>query len=391
MKNFLNKISNFEFGKIKIKTPDKKEYNFYGNKKGPKAEIIIKSKKSISKILDKGSLGFAESYLEGYIQTNDLKTLMLFFAKNEKYLNGVLKKNIFTKFKNFIRKKLTENSIKQNKKNISYHYDLGNDFFKHWLDKNLTYSSGIYEKKIKSLEEAQINKLEKICSMLKLKKHHHLLEIGCGWGSFAIYAAKKYKCKITCITLSEKQFLYVKEKIKKFNLNKKIDIQIIDYRNLKGKFDRIASIEMFEAVGEKYWNLYFKKIKELLNPNGIAAFQIITIDKKRFVNYKKNLDFIQKYIFPGGMLPSKEILQKIINRNNLLELSVNNFGKDYSKTLKEWLIRFKNSWGYIKPLGFDDKFKRMWEYYLNYCEIGFDIGTLDLVQISVKNKKNVTF
>ena len=148
---------------------------------------------------------------------------------------------------------------------------------------------------------------------------------------------------------------------------------------------------MFEAVGEKYWNLYFKKIKELLNPNGIAAFQIITINKNRFIDYKKNLDFIQKYIFPGGMLPSKEILKKIINENDLLEFSINNFGKDYSKTLKEWLIRFKKSWKHIKPLGFDNRFKRMWEYYLNYCETGFDVGTLDLIQIGVKNKKKITF
>ncbi len=391
MDNFLNKIADFEFGKIKIVTPDGKKYNFQGKRDGPETEIIIKSQKSINKILDKGSLGFAESYLDGNIETKDLKSLMLFFAKNEKYLNGVLKKNIFLRFSNYFRKKLTENTIKQNKKNISYHYDLGNDFFKYWLDKNLTYSSGIFVEKNKSLEKAQINKLEKMCNLLKLKKEHHLLEIGCGWGSFAIYAAKKYKCRVTCITLSEKQFLYVKRKIKNLNLNKKINIQIMDYRNLKGKFDRIASIEMFEAVGEKYWNLYFKKIKELLNPNGIAAFQIITINKNRFIDYKKNLDFIQKYIFPGGMLPSKEILKKIINENDLLEFSINNFGKDYSKTLKEWLIRFKKSWKHIKPLGFDNRFKRMWEYYLNYCETGFDVGTLDLIQIGVKNKKKITF
>ena len=368
--------------------PEKKKYFFQGETKHPKASVEIKSYKSVNKILSKGSLGFAESYLDGHIKTHNLKSLMMFFVKNEKYLDFIFKKNFFLRFKNFIKKKLTENTINQNKKNISYHYDLGNDFFKHWLDKNLTYSSAIYNGKKSDLETAQINKLENICKLLKLKPYHHILEIGCGWGSFAIYAAKKYKCKITCITLSERQCYYVKKKINDLNLNNKINVQLIDYRNLRGKFDRIASIEMFEAVGEKYWDLYFKRIKELLKPNGFAAFQIITINNKRFSNYKKNnLDFIQKYIFPGGMLPSKEILQKIILRNGLLQTSINGYGKDYSKTLREWFVRFKNSWKSIKPLGFDDRFKRMWEYYLNYCETGFELGTLDLVQISLKNKK----
>ena len=238
------------------------------------------------------------------------------------------------------------------------------------------------------MEKAQINKFEKICKLLKLKSNHHILEIGCGWGSFAIYVAKKYKCKVTCITLSKRQFLYVKNKVQNLNLKKKINVKLIDYRNLEGKFDRIASIEMFEAVGEKYWELYFKKIKQLLKPNGFAAFQIITIQNKRFLNYKKNnLDFIQKYIFPGGMLPSKEILQKIILRNGLSQTSMKDFGKDYSKTLREWFLRFRNSWKSIKHLGFDERFKRMWEYYLNYCETGFEQGTLDVVQIGIKNKE----
>ena len=388
MKILLNKISRIKYGEIEIITPEKKKYKFSGETKEPKAYLEIKSYKSIKKILNNGSLGFAESYLEGYINTNNLKSLMIFFLKNEKYLNFIFKKNIFVRFINSIKKKWNENTILQNKKNISYHYDLGNDFFKHWLDKNLTYSSGIYKKKQSNLEEAQINKIEKICKLLKLKPNHNVLEIGCGWGSFAIYAAKKYKCKITCITLSEKQYQYVKKKVNSLNLNERIKVELIDYRNLKGKFDRIVSIEMFEAVGEKYWDIYFKKVKELLKTNGLAAFQIITINNKRFYNYKKNnLDFIQKYIFPGGMLPSKEILQDIILRNGLLQTSINGFANDYSKTLREWYKRFKKSWTFIEPLGFDEKFKRMWEYYLNYCETGFEFGTLDLVQISIKNKK----
>ena len=388
MKKILEAISNIKYGEIEITTPEKKIYKFCGKTKHPKAKLEIKSHKSINKILSKGSLGFAESYLEGYVKTEDLKSLMIFFIKNEKHIKIIFKKNFFARFLSYIRKKLNENTIKQNKKNISYHYDLGNNFFKYWLDKDLTYSSGIYNRKKNNLEAAQTNKLEKICKLLKLKKNHHILEIGCGWGSFAIYAAKKYKCKITCITLSNNQYLFVKRKIKKLDLNKYINVKLIDYRNLKGKFDGIASIEMFEAVGEKYWDLYFKRINDLLKPNGFAAFQIITINNKRFLNYKKNnIDFIQKYIFPGGMLPSKEILQKIILRNDLLQISMKDFGKDYSKTLREWFIRFRNSWKSIKPLGFDDRFKRMWEYYLNYCETGFELGTLNLVQIGVKKKK----
>ena len=388
MNEFLKQISKIKYGKIEIITPEKKKYKFFGNTKEPKAKIEIKSYESINKILSNGSLGFAESYLDGHIHTEDLKTLMTFFVKNEKYLNFIFKKNLFIRILGYIRKKLTENTIYQNKRNISYHYDLGNDFFKHWLDKNLTYSSAIFKKNKSNLEAAQINKLDKICKLLRLKPSHHLLEIGCGWGSFAIYAAQKYKCKITCITLSEKQYLFVKKKINNLNLNKQIHVQLIDYRNLKGKFDRVASIEMFEAVGEKYWDLYFKKIKNFLKPNGLAAFQIITIDNKRFSNYKKNnLDFIQKYIFPGGMLPSREIIQNIIIRNGLSQTYIKNFGKDYSRTLREWVLRFKKSWSFIKPLGFDNRFRRMWEYYLNYCQTGFELGTLNVVQISVQNKK----
>ena len=388
MKKILNQISKIKYGQIEIITPENKKYKFSGITKKPKAILKINSYESINKIINNGSLGFAESYLEGHIKTKNLSSLLTFFIKNENYINFFYKKSFLEKIMGFFRKKLTENTLKQNKRNISYHYDLGNDFFKKWLDKDLTYSSAIYGNGKKNLENAQINKHEKICKLLKLKPKHHLLEIGCGWGSFAIYAAKKYKCKITCITLSKKQFLYVKKRVSELKLNNKIKIKLIDYRSLNGKFDRIASIEMFEAVGEKYWDTYFKKVKELLKPNGLAALQIITINNKRFLKYKEiNIDFIQRYIFPGGMLPSKEILQKIILKNGFLQTSINDFGKDYSRTLKEWFIRFRNSWKSIKSLGFDEKFKRMWEYYLNYCQTGFEQGTLNVVQIGIQNKK----
>ena len=385
MRTFLNKLSKIEYGKIKILTPDNKTYKFSGLKDGPNADLKLNSYKSIKKILSNGSLGFAESYLDKDLETTNLKKLLSFSIKNERQLDFIFKKSFFSFITNKIFKKLKENSLNQNKKNISYHYDLGNNFFEKWLDNNLTYSSGIYGSS-SNLEAAQINKFKKICSLLKINSKHHLLEIGCGWGSFATFVAKKYKCKVTCITLSKKQFAYVKEKIKKLGLEKRIIVKLIDYRIIDGKFDRIASIEMFEAVGEKYWNLYFKKINQLLKPNGIAALQIITVNNNRYYSYKKNLDFIQKYIFPGGMLPSKNIVKEIILKNMLLA-SNKSYAKDYVKTLQECLKRFKKSWPKIKVLGFNNKFRRKWEYYLNYCETGFEFGTLDLVQFEIKKRK----
>ena len=243
----------------------------------------------------------------------------------------------------------------------------------------------LVKKKI-SLKEAQENKYKQISKIVDLAKDDNVLEIGCGWGGFAEYAAKNYKSIITAITISKEQFEFTKQRINNAKLSKLVNTRLIDYRKVKGSFDRIISIEMIEAVGEQYWPIYFKQIKNLLKPKGTAAIQVITIDDKFFDNYRKFPDFIQKYIFPGGFLPSLNYIEKLTKQNELKLETVNSYSNDYAKTLFTWKNNFLRTWDNISPLGFDVYFKRMWEFYLCYCEAGFKSKNIDLIQFSIQNK-----
>ena len=271
-------------------------------------------------------------------------------------------------------------------KYISKHYDLGNDFFSAWLDKSLTYSSGIYVKKEDDLETAQKNKYKKLIDLLNLKEGNKVLEIGCGWGGFSEYLAKKHDVIVDCITISKRQFEYTKKKIFESGLNNKVNVKFLDYRDLTNKYDNVASIEMIEAVGEKYLNQYFKTIRSSLKPGGTAAIQGITIRDDLFDRYRANEDFIQKYIFPGGFLPSINFMKKLIYKNQLHFEKINFYSEDYAKTLSTWRNNFLNSWERISPLGFDNSFKKMWEFYLCYCEAGFKSKNIDLIQFSMSNR-----
>ena len=358
----------------------------FGNPEDPlKANIRIKKPNFTFNLIKGGSIGFAESYMRDEFETKNLSNLIEITARNIKVIykfSGLLDLPVI----NFLKNIFIKNTKSRSKENIAKHYDLGNEFFSLWLDKTLTYSSAIFEKKNQDLSEAQNNKYQKLINLIKPKNGDKVLEIGCGWGGFAEYLGKKYDIKLDCITISKKQYEYAKKRIHKCGLNEKVNIQIKDYRDLKDKYNSIASIEMIEAVGQNYLQSYFKTIKENLANSGTAAIQAITIDDSLFDRYKNKQDFIQKYIFPGGFLPSKNILNKHVSENGLTIKSYDSYADHYSSTLSLWRNEFNKKWDLIKSQGFDLTFKRMWEFYLSYCEAGFKSKNIDLIQFSLQNK-----
>ena len=350
-----------------------------------KASIRIKKPNFTFNLIRGGSIGFAESYMRDEFETNNLSNLIEITARNIKIIykfSGLLDFPLV----NFMKNIFVKNTKSRSKENIAKHYDLGNEFFSLWLDKTLTYSSAIFEKKNQDLSEAQNNKYQKLINLIKPKNGDKVLEIGCGWGGFAEYLGKKYDIKLDCITISKKQYEYAKERIQKCGLNEKVNIEIKDYRDLKDRYNSIASIEMIEAVGQNYLQSYFKTIKENLANSGTAAIQAITIDDNLFDRYKNKQDFIQKYIFPGGFLPSKNSLNKHVSDNGLTIKSYDSYADHYSSTLALWKNEFNKKWDLIKNQGFDLTFKRMWEFYLSYCEAGFKSKNIDLIQFSLQNK-----
>ncbi len=350
-----------------------------------KANIRIKKPNFTFNLIKGGSIGFAESYMKEEFETDNLSNLIEITARNIKVIykfSGLLDLSVI----NFLKNIFINNTKSRSKENITKHYDLGNEFFSLWLDKTLTYSSAIFEEKNQDLSDAQNNKYQKLINLIKPKNGDKVLEIGCGWGGFAEYLGKKYDVKLDCITISKKQYEYAKERIHKCGLNEKVNIQIKDYRDLKDKYNSIASIEMIEAVGQNYLESYFKKIKENLSDTGTAAIQAITIDDSLFDRYKNKQDFIQKYIFPGGFLPSKNALNKHVSENGLTIKSYDSYANHYSYTLALWRNEFNKKWDLIKTQGFDSTFKKMWEFYLSYCEAGFKSKNIDLIQFSLQNK-----
>ena len=323
--------------------------------------------------------------MKDQLETNNLSNLIEITAKNINIIykfSGILDFPLINYFKN----KIIKNTKNRSKENIAKHYDLGNDFFSLWLDETLTYSSAIFDNNEQTLSEAQNNKYQKLINLLKIKDNSRVLEIGCGWGGFAEYMGKNYNVKLDCVTISQKQYEFAKERIYKAGLNEKVNIEIKDYRDLKGKYDSIASIEMIEAVGQNYLESYFNTIKSNLTTDGRVGIQAITIDDSLFDRYKNKQDFIQKYIFPGGFLPSKKSLYNYADINGLRLNEYNSYAKDYSDTLIIWREEFNKKWDLIKNQGFDLTFKKMWEFYLSYCEAGFKSKNIDLIQFSLCNK-----
>ena len=374
-----------KYGSIELVNYDNKKYIFGSSNENLKVKIKINKPGLTYQIIKSGSIGMAESYIRGDFETDSLTNLIELTAKNIKLIykfSGLLDFPIVNNIKSIFIK----NNKSKSKENIAKHYDLGNEFFSLWLDPSLTYSSAIFENQDSNLESAQINKYNKLLSLINPKPGDKILEIGCGWGGFAEFVGKNYDVKMDCITISQKQFDYASKKIFENGLNEKVKIKLKDYRDVKDKYNYIASIEMIEAVGKNYLSSYFNTIKSNLSKNGKAAIQAITISDDLFDRYKTKQDFIQKYIFPGGFLPSKKSLYSLSSTKGLAIDKYDSYGLHYSNTLKLWRDEFLNKWDYISKQGFDLTFKRMWHFYLSYCEAGFKSKNIDLIQFSLQNR-----
>jgi len=379
----LKGIKKFSYGSIQIEFSDGYIENIMAKKPGPKAMLKINKPNAAKEIIQGGSVAFAESYINKDISTDNLTNLIHYCALNNDQAESTFNISILKKIIHKVFHYKNKNTKNQAKKNISFHYDLGNKFYEYWLDKTMTYSSAIFNNKSIELEAAQNNKYRKLAELSAIKNGDQILEIGCGWGGFAEFIGNNYDCNLTAVTISKEQYEYTKKRIFDANLSHKIEVLLCDYRNITGKFDKIVSIEMFEAVGKQYWNTFFKKIENILKPKGSISLQLITIDDNIYDVYKTNPDFIQKYIFPGGMLPSDKILKELINKTSLKINSIDSFSKDYAKTLNIWNKEFNKKWDKIEKLGFDENFKLLWNYYLSYCEGGFLSKNIDLKQIKL--------
>ena len=380
----MKKLNN---GTLDVKLEDGRVFRAQGLLDGPKAEFTVHNDDLFARLIREGDLGFSDAYLDGWWTTPDLQTFMdLMHAENDEVYEGFPGMALVRLYER-ARFWLQSNSKKQAKKNISYHYALGNDFYSLWLDKSMTYSSAYFKKDTETLEKAQENKYESIIDQLGVKAGDHILEIGCGWGGFGEYAASKRGLKVTGLTISKEQYDYAVERIKKAGLSSLVEIKLQDYRDEVGVYDGIASIEMFEAVGEKYWPVYFSTVRDRLKPGRNATLQIITLADNRWESYRKSVDFIQKHIFPGGMLPSPKALREQVNNAGLNVKDSIEFGQSYSATLRRWHKTFNAEWDNIVKLGFDSRFKNMWDFYLTSCAGTFLSGYCDVTQITISKPK----
>jgi cyclopropane-fatty-acyl-phospholipid synthase len=370
-------------GRIDFVLDDGRTFRAEGPGVGPICEIRIHNSGIFERLLREGQLGFCDAYLDGQWSTPNLQAFMDYIhADNDEVFDSFPGQKLVQLYERF-RFRMQGNSKGQARKNISYHYDLGNDFYGLWLDKTMTYSSAIFADGQESLEKAQTAKYASMVDQMGVEAGDHVLEIGCGWGGFAEYAAKERGLNVTCLTISKEQIKYSQDRITAAGLQDLVTFKLQDYRDETGVYDGIASIEMFEAVGEKYWPSYFKTIHDRLKPGAQATLQIITVRNDRFDVYRKSVDFIQKYIFPGGMLPSPAVLAQQVEKAGLNVVKSIEFGESYSQTLRRWHDTFNDKWDQVVAMGFDDRFRRMWNFYLTSCAATFHYGNCDVTQITI--------
>jgi cyclopropane-fatty-acyl-phospholipid synthase len=375
-------VRHWTIGVVTFVLPSGRELRVAGAP-GPEARLIVRNFRFMRRVLISGDIGFAEGYMAGEWETPDLSTLLVVFSLNVDRLARLLRGNPFARAAHRIGHLVRGNSRGGARRNIHAHYDLGNAFYSRWLDATMTYSSARYAEPGQSLAEAQRNKYRTLAQGMELNADHHVLEIGCGWGGFAEFAVRDVGARVTAITISKEQYDFARKRMFDQGLAERAEIRLIDYRDVNGAFDRIASIEMFEAVGERYWPTYFGKVRELLAVGGRAGLQIITIKDELFQAYRRRADFIQKYVFPGGMLPSEAKMRVEVAKAGLAWCDVSRFGQHYADTLSDWGERFETAWDDIRTLGFDERFRRLWRFYLSYCEAGFRTERTNVVQVTL--------
>ncbi len=374
-------------GSLQVTLPDGSRRTLSGTGAGPSAVLTVNRDRFFRRVLLGGSNGFAESYMAGDCDTPDLAEFLRLAAVNFDHWQESLQGSPLYRSAARLYHLLRPNTRRGARRNILSHYDLGNEFYSQWLDQGMAYSAACFPSHDLSLEDAQTAKYAAIAEAARVMPDSHVLEIGCGWGGFAEYAARERGARVTAITISDQQFDYTKQRIYSAGLNDSVEVRRQDYRDVSGRFDNIVAIEMFEAVGERYWPGFFTKVRDLLSPDGRAALQVITIDDAFFERYRKSTDFIQRYIFPGGMLPSPTALTQAVQSVGMKTLTEQGFGTDYARTLSTWRRRFEEAWPRINELGFDERFRRMWTYYLAYCEAGFSTGRIDVKQVAISHAK----
>ncbi len=374
------------FGRLQIVFPGGAVLNQVGAEPGPDATVILHSWRAIRRLATGGDIGFAESWIDGEWASPDLTSLIRLGIRNSDTVDSKTHGSVLARAANRLAHRHNANSKRKSPRNIQAHYDLGNDFYRLWLDRSMLYSSALWDGKTAALEDAQQKKLDRICELLQLHGGESILEIGCGWGALAAQMAATPQAHVTGITLSPAQLEWADQEVSAQGRGSQVDLRLQDYRDVTGTFDRIVSIEMLEAVGEAYWPVYFDTIARSLNPGGSAVIQVITIAEDRYESYRTEVDFIQKHIFPGGFLPSKTALRDAIAKAGLREVRSEAFGSSYARTLAEWRHRFHAQWDNISALGFDDRFARLWDYYFCYCEAAFCEGAVDVGLYTLEHK-----
>ena len=377
-------LQGLKTGQIDIALPDGRVYRVEGLEPGPAARIDVRHPGLFARVARDGELGFCEAYVDGWWDTTDLQELLDVLLTSRGWVDRSFPGSGMVRRYHQLMHWLNRNTRSQARRNIAAHYDLGNDFYAHWLDETMTYSSAMFEDAREELAAAQLRKYASVCDRVGADDNAHLLEIGCGWGGFAEYAARERGARVTGLTISREQHDFARRRIFEAGLADWVDIVIRDYRDEHGSYDGIASIEMIEAVGEKYWPAYFGTVRDRLKPGAAATIQVITVSDPLFPTYRRTVDFTQKYIFPGGMLPSPTVLSEQIERAGLMLTGSVYFGESYSETLRRWHGRFNAAWDEIAAMGFDDRFRRMWTFYLASCAAAFRTGTTDVAQVTMR-------
>lgn len=379
-------LSQLRHGRLDVTTPDGQRITFQGDFPGPVACLRIDDWSVCLQALKSGDIGFAEAYISGKWSTSDLVALLQLIAQNRAVLETAMRGRWLGKLFYRLRHLLRSNTRRGSRRNIHAHYDLGNEFYKAWLDPTMSYSSALFDSNsTRSLQAAQLAKYRRILDVLGVKSGESVLEIGCGWGGFAELAAAERGAHVQGVTLSSRQLEFARERMRSKGLEKQVELALCDYRDVTGTFDYVVSIEMFEAVGEAYWPAFFNTLRDRLRPGGRAMIQTIVIADQLFDNYRRSTDFIQQYVFPGGMLPSPSEFTAHASRAGLGVGKSYFFGIDYAETLQRWRERYNEAAPSLRKLGFDDRFERLWNFYLCYCEAGFRVGSIDVGQMELEH------